>query len=381
MSDVADSSNHHGSHRRLLHTAAPGSGTPSGRVDAIIVPTIRPPAYLQDAVRLAVRLGVPLITLHSGRYTTAASARKRFSQFEHIPGLDRLNLIAIDLPAAHELLLPDMATSALLRGTRFQRTSDISAKRNLALKLCHLVGWERVAFLDDDIIIPDPADLSRAAALLNLHNAVGLQIDGFPDNSVVCHAYRMADGNQQTFIGGGAIVIETSRNRSFFPDIYNEDWFYLLDTKGYLQSVATLGRALQRSYDPFRTPDRARAEEFGDVLAEGIFWLLDNDRPITEGNAEHWEDFLQRRRRFITHVMNLITRTRAATADTDRIVEALKAARGRCELITPQLCDRYIGAWIEDRVRWERHLDKQYRRYSLDVALKQIERFSVPNQR
>jgi hypothetical protein len=29
-----------------------------------------------------------------------------------------------------------------------------------------------------------------------------------------------------------------------------------------------------RPYDLFRTPDRARAEELGDVLAEGIFWLL-----------------------------------------------------------------------------------------------------------
>jgi len=35
-------------------------------------------------------------------------------------------------------------------------------------------------------------------------------------------------------------------------------------------------------YDPFRSPHRARAEELGGVLAEGIYYLLDQDRSIIE---------------------------------------------------------------------------------------------------
>ena len=106
---------------------------------------------------------------------------------------------------------------------------DTSAKRNIGLMLCHMLGWKHVTFLDDDIEIPDPGDLERAAGLLDERNLVGLFVDGFPDNSVVCHAYRLAGGPQTSFIGGGAIVVETERTRSFFPDIYNEDWFYMLD--------------------------------------------------------------------------------------------------------------------------------------------------------
>jgi len=61
---------------------------------------------------------------------------------------------------------------------------------------------KRVVFLDDDIRVPDPADLGKAVSLLGTHAAVGLGIGGFPDNSMVCRAFREAGGRQETFIGG-----------------------------------------------------------------------------------------------------------------------------------------------------------------------------------
>ncbi len=61
---------------------------------------------------------------------------------------------------------------------------------------------------------------------------------------------------------------------------------------------------IQHPYDPYRTPDRARSEEFGDVLAEGIFWLLDEGKTLDHAaDPRHWELFLARRRRFIDHVL------------------------------------------------------------------------------
>ena len=73
-----------------------------------------------------------------------------------------------------------LETSRLLAGTIFEQRSDVSTKRNLALLLSHMLGWERVVFLDDDIQVPDPADLSRAVGLLDAHTAVGLGHRGFP---------------------------------------------------------------------------------------------------------------------------------------------------------------------------------------------------------
>jgi hypothetical protein len=103
-------------------------------------------------------------------------------------------------------------------------------------------------------------------------------------------------------------VVGTARSRSFFPDIYNEDWFYLLDAKMGLQPLAASGEAIQRPYDPFRTPDRARAEELGDVLAEGTFWLLDQGRSVADADEAHWAAFLNRRGRFIVHVLGMVER-------------------------------------------------------------------------
>ena len=58
---------------------------------------------------------------------------------------------------------------------------------------------------------------------------------------MVCHAIRDTGGKQGTFVGGGALAVAVDRVDSFFPDIYNEDWFYLLRDDGRLRPV-TPGR-------------------------------------------------------------------------------------------------------------------------------------------
>jgi hypothetical protein len=354
---------HHGSHQRLVWSAD-GPVRP-GKVDAIIVPTIRPVAYLKEAVRAALHLGCPLVTLHSGKWTCASEADRYVDP--------RVDLIAIDVPEQAQLRLPELGTSRLLAGTIFEQRSDQSTKRNLGLMLSHMLGWERVVFLDDDIRVPDPGDLSKATGLLNIHAAVGLRIGGFPDNSVVCHAFRDAGGDQGTFVGGGAMAVEVKRNRSFFPNIYNEDWFYLLDAGKRLQSVATVGEALQYPYDPYRA-ERARGQELGDVLAEGIFWLLDQEETAPDGDLAHWADFLARRERFIEQILAMVERSAdIGPAERARMVEALKAALGRLAHITPELCVEYLKALVIDQERWQRHLHG-VQRQPRERALKSLAR-------
>jgi hypothetical protein len=338
--------NHHGSHRRLLW-AADDSLRP-GEVDAIIVPTTRPVAYLREAANAALLLRCPLVTLHSRKWTSAHAAHAYFGK--------SVDLIAIDIPDPADLRLPDLETSRLLAGTIFRQKADVSAKRNLGLVLSHMLGWERVVFLDDDIRIPDPSDLSRAVGLLDTHAAVGLGIGGFPDNSMVCHAFRAVGGWQDTFIGGGGLAVEVQRNRSFFPNVYNEDWFYMLDADKGLQSVATVGKVLQYPYYPYRL-ERARMEEFGDVLAEGTFWLLDQGKFVSDGDSAHWRDFLEKRKKFIERVLGMVEHSASIEpAERARMAEALRAALGRLALITPQLCVAYLQAWVADQERWQRYI-------------------------
>jgi hypothetical protein len=359
--------NHHGSHRRLIWSAD-GSPASSSKVDAIIVPTARPVAYLKEAASAAVWLGCPLVTLHSKKWTSAQAAAR------YLP--KDVDLIAIDVPESAPLRLPDFETSRLLDPTPFKRRIDLSGKRNLALMLSHMLGWERVVFIDDDIQVPDPGDLSRAVGLLDIHTAVGLGIGGFPDNSVVCHAFRDVGGKQETFIGGGALAVEVKRNRSFFPDIYNDDWFYVLDAGKRLQSVATVGEVIQSPYDPYR-PERARNEEFGDVLAEGTFWLLDQGKTASDGDLAHWQEFLERRQRFIWDILSMVERKPDIEAALrGRMIEALKASLGRRALIDPELCVAYLRAWVSDQERWQRHIQgvRQQPKLGREWALKSLGR-------
>jgi hypothetical protein len=359
-----ESADHHGSHRGLIwqgdETTAPV------KVDAIIVPTARPVAYLKEAAAAAAKLRCPLVTLHSQKWTSAYAAAVFLDK--------AIDLIAIDVPDPAQLRLPQMTTSRLLAGSVLERRTDVSTKRNLALALSHMLRWERVVFLDDDIRVPEPDDLSKAAGLLDTHAAVGLRVGGFPDNSMVCHAFREAGGWQETFIGGGAMAVAVKRNRSFFPNVYNEDWFFVLDAGKRLHSIATVGEVLQYPYDPYRVP-RARSEEFGDVLAEGTFWLLDQGKPASDGDLAHWRHFLAARKRFIRRVLGMVE----ASASIDpglrnRMGEALRAALGRCERITPELCMDYMRALAADQERWQRHIQQIRRqpRLSREEALKSL---------
>ena len=341
-----DTPDHSGSHRGLLWEHA---DHPPADIDAIIVPTARRPAYLKEAAGLADALGCTLVTLHSGKWTAAESGARVVPR--------SVDLIALDVPDPARLRLPAWKTASLLAGTIFARHTDLSAKRNLGLVLSRLLGWSRILFLDDDITALVAADVRQASGLLSLHSAVGLQVGGFPDNSMVCHAYKQAGGSQQSFIGGGALAVDVGRCTSFFPDIYNDDWFFLLDGDKSLQSIAVTGLVRQYRYDPFSV-ERARAEELGDVLAEGIYWLLDRGRTINDADKAYWDRYLAKRDRFIRRVLDMVMKSGLEPDEEIRRVTALKASMGRLTHIKSDFCLSYIQAWTADWQQWQRHLQR-----------------------
>jgi hypothetical protein len=327
----------------------PASAPAPAAVDAIIVPSARPAAALAEAGRLATALGCVLLVLCS-KHSDAAKAIESLRR----PGLD---VVAIEYPAAGVERLPPLRTSTVLGRSRLMRRTDTSAKRNLGLVLARLAGWKRVVFLDDDIRVPDPADLARAASLLDSRDGVGLHIRGYHDNSVVCHANRETGGPQDTFIGGGALAVPADRMDSFFPEIYNEDWFFLLG-ETMLRRVGQIGVALQKPYDPFASPDRARGEEFGDVLAEGLFALFDDGRRIGDADHAYWTMFLAARLAFIEEIRARIERSAGPiTLREKHILESLAASCGRLQFIWPKTCVAYIEAWQQDRERWRRFMN------------------------
>ena len=361
---VGTGPSHHGSHRGLLRAVRVPAAT-DGWVDVLAVPSSRPVAYLREAVRLARRLGCVLLVLASGR----CSASDVVDRYE---GQLPRQLLAVDIPSADPP--PEwfrFQTDELAKAAA-PRRSDISRKRNYALLFARAVGARRLLFLDDDIVVPDWVDIRRAgSALSQKFHAVGMDIKGFPDNSVVCHAHRLTGGEQDTFVGGGALMLNPQRVTGFFPNLYNEDWFFLLE-RAARRLVGITGVAAQRPYDPFATPVRAEREEFGDVLAEGLFWLLDEGRPIEQADTAYWREALRRRGQLISEVLE---RREAAPLPPEarrRMEASLTAAERVRRTIEPQVCADYIQAWGHDRQAWADRLSRMKTELSLRAALAQL---------
>jgi glycosyltransferase involved in cell wall biosynthesis len=364
----APAHSHHGSHLALLTSVAdhrPGSST----VDAIIVPTARATTQLGNAIELAAELDCPVVALCSHQ----ASAREAVRLAEH----HRVELVAIDTDKAPDDLLPDFTTNKLLNTNGIEYNSDTSTKRNVGLLLANLMGWRRIVFLDDDIRVPDPGDLGRAAFLLNDHAAVGLWIEQFPDNSVVCHAYRASGATgQKSFIGAGALAVGAKSMSSFFPSIYNEDWLFLLDDDRLVPTTAT-GSAIQSRYNPYERQDRARDEEFGDCLAEGVYWLLDRGLRVRDADPDYWLNFLGLRRTFINEVIERITLTRLSPHDKQQMLAALDAALERSEQIKHELYADYLHEWRKDRELWRGHVIERRQEYR--AGLTRLDQFATPD--
>lgn len=177
-------------------------------------------------------------------------------------------------------------------------TRDLSVKRNLGLVLARMLDWERLMFLDDDIYGITREDVDTLVAGLSDHSVSVLIPDKFEDNLVVCHANRIGGGEQGTFASASAMGVRCDRDDlAFFPNIYNDDWFFFAE-EAASRKIIKVGESKQIEYDPFDDPDRAAKEEFGDLLAEGLYARLDHNQGLHGADTAYWEAFIQSRGMF-----------------------------------------------------------------------------------
>jgi hypothetical protein len=241
--------------------------------------------------------------------------------------------------------------------SNFERSchADIARKRNVGLLLSRLCGWRTIMYLDDDIRDLTASAVSRAADLTARFQAAGFEINYYPDNSVVCHAHRLTGGKQDTFPGGSALLVDVARCDTLFPPVYNEDWLFLFDAvQG--RSVAIAGTLSQLEYQPFAHSRRAASEEFGDVIAEGLYRLLHEGADVADATYAYWQSALERRFQLIDHVA-----TRLLLRDGDAPVigyalMSLAAARKRLATISALACVSFIHAWRTDLDTWRHRL-------------------------
>jgi hypothetical protein len=373
MNGYASGIRQHDTHRELAQRgelASPRADAP--HLDAIIVPGTRPATYLDHAVTLARAAGCRLVILCSqqlrGADVKGFLAARSFS-----------DAIVVDLPRGYSHPLFDFRRlhdieDQLPPGCGY--LADLSMKRNIGLVLARMLGWKRVVFLDDDIRDIAYPDLRQTVDMLDSFPVAGMWVTDFPDNSIVCHANRMTGASQDVFVSGAALAVDCYSDIGFFPDIYNEDWFFFFDAASNGQLGNSYLKATQLYYYPFANPQRAAWQEFGDVLAEGLYALLHLGLDVRQATSIYWEFFLDARRNFLEGI--LTNKTNANSDIREEIVASVESAL-KCLLdIKPDLCERYVQLWRTDLRDWKRRMTVIPETRSIEEALAELRLETTP---
>jgi hypothetical protein len=241
-----------------------------------------------------------------------------------------------------------------------------------------MLDWKRLMFLDDGIYGITREDVDALAAGLSDHSVSVLIPDKFEDNSVVCHANRIGGGEQGTFASAGAMGVRCDRDDlAFFPNIYHDDWFFFAE-EAASRKIIKVGESKQTEYDPFDDPDRAAKEEFGDLLAEGLYARLDHNQGLHGADTAYWEAFIQSRGMFHARVAESLRRHSERDKDTKigRDVRAaevsIRAAQDQLDQITPNLCHKFIKLWQQDLVEWRQYLTMLVHVDSINSAFRHL---------
>jgi hypothetical protein len=105
---------------------------------------------------------------------------------------------------------------------------------------------------------------------------------------------------------------------------------------------------MQRRYDPFGDPDRARREEFGDILAEGLYALISTGLDLSVAGRSYWEAFSSARQSLIEDIAANL-RDRLDSNENLQALRSMEAAAEQAGLITPDDCVEFIQAWQDNR--------------------------------
>jgi hypothetical protein len=338
--------------------------TPSGKrafteplVDAIVVPTIRSAEYLRPALQLAARARCHLIAVYTDNPPATLSGV--------LDGLGsgRVSLLTVRTGTQDRLL--DLGAS-LPQSLVSPAALDISRKRNLGLLIGRACGWTRMLFLDDDIRKLSVGKLSSAAALLDKYPVVGLQVNKFPDASVVGHARRLTGRRQEPFVSGGSLLVNPQLLNGYFTPVYHEDWLCLINhlRKG---QVAIGGSVAQLPYLPFRASTRAEFEEFGDILVSGLLGLVharkgvsDEAHPMAEAdywretaNPHFWKLILHQRATLLADITRRLT---GKDFDGPSPLPSLAAAKQRLDNLKAGEFASFTEEWLASLAVWRSRL-------------------------
>jgi hypothetical protein len=381
--DPVDSARYRWNHQALLnevfapdppvHQADSGPREPQSRLGAVLLPVSRS----FDGNLPGLALAVELARAQECFLLVICSRQAKVNDFP--PALAKRmgnRLILAELADFSSRWLPVLHSTSH-RISKLRRSNDVGSKRNLGLAIAVALGWEYLLLVDDDIGAAatgptlNPGQLAHALTVMTGDarlRAIGWTLEDYDDNSVVGHARPLAGLPQGIFIGGGALLVRCGAELPFFPDIYNEDWLFLIALAGGSpdprQALGLGGRVHQRSYAPFR-PARARSEEAGEIIGECLMNLLEDhgsryDRGLTPG---YWRRSLSNRWRLLQLIKESVHRVPTGPGGLDLIVqhcliESMTAAQQVHADLRPMDLLHFVRTWRDDEELWQQHLRK-----------------------
>lgn len=317
-------------------------------LDAVVVPASRKADSLTPVIELAAESGIRLIVLASHLCDVETVGRLVAAT----PGC-RASVAEIGPDYQHELFRFE-TSDPVFDEAKAQRRSNLSLKRNMGLMMARLMRWKKIMFVDDDVSVGAP-DLRRMANQLEHHQVAGFALSQFPDNSVVCHASRLSGATQDVFVSGAALGVNCDEPPlDFFPDVYNEDWFFMA-AHAKVGRVVSLGKLRQAEFNPFEDPRRAEFEEFGDLLAEGLYaryqdtYLADYDDGfvLDRLTVDYWDAFREARHDVISTARDRLVEL--GDKQSVRACESLGRAEKQLRAISSMQCAEFIESWRHDR--------------------------------
>ena len=189
--------------------------------------------------------------------------------------------------------------------------------------------------------------MNKAIKLLNDYVISGCFVEDFPDTSILGHILRVIGEQEYMFLSGSFLFFKPFEVYGFFPNIYNEDWIFMLPHI-LTRSVCSFGSIFQLPYNPFSDPNRAAFQEFGEIIAEGLYTLVSIKNYERRYEPQVWENEIIERRQTLISL-----KERLYNGEYRQVIDI--ALKSNTE-ITPMDCVTFIENWETDIAMWNRFL-------------------------
>jgi len=308
-------------------------------LDAIFIPFKARSAYVNDILAELQWYKGPLYLMPSD------DSDMEFIQHHASQKVQELKVVDND----YKIFYCNLMTSKHNHTSRYDSAWDLPEKRNYALLHARTKGYKRILLIDDDIRRLSEQIVFSGSHMLDDYKVTGCFVEDFPDTSIFGHLEIAAGGKVNTFLSGSFLFIRPFDVQSFFPYIYNEDWLFMLPCI-IERSICSFGSIKQVPYDPFANIEKMAFQEFGEIIAEGLYRLLELNRYGERHSQKTWKDVIRDRRDTLCSLEQSLRHV-----EYQNVLGAIRQANTS---IDADACVKFVTDWEADTKNWNLYVQE-----------------------